>query len=214
MPLSEEQIQALLRLGASQLELGQLRQAEKTYQTLLRAMPAHAEALFGLAGIAAARHKPRKQRELLAELVSVHPQHLPGVLSLIRLLGGEDPAQALAVLERALEALPMQPELLLEAAVCLQQLGQFERARFYLEQITQAATGPLTGRAWVQLGRLQLRSGELQRAAEAFERAAALDPGLSKDPDWLDVEAKWRQLEARAEALDWQALEHRLEGRN
>ena len=79
MTLNQDQIQALIRLADSQLDLNQLRPAEKSYRTLLRHVPAQAEALYGLAEVARRRCKPRQQRAWLEELVAMHPQHLAGV---------------------------------------------------------------------------------------------------------------------------------------
>lgn len=211
MHLSDEQIQALHKLGHSQLELAQLRQAEKSFQTLLKYMPVHPEALFGLAEVARRQRKPRKQQSRLEELVSVHPQHLAGALALARLLAQNQPERALSYLERALEALPEQSELLLQMATCLQKMGQPERARFYLSQLTlRQPMGPYTAEAWVMLAQLALRTGELQQAAEAFERAGQLDPAIRADSRWIDLEARWRQLELRSGELDWQRIEKKL----
>lgn len=214
MMLSEDQIQALIKLASSQLELDQLRQAEKSFQTLLRLMPAQPEALYGLAEIARRKRKPRKQREWLEELVSVHPHHLAGVLALARLLGESHPQLALPYLERSLDILPDAGELLLQTASCLQKTGDAEKARFWLEQLVASQPlGPHSAEAWVMLAQLDLRSGELGRAAEAFERAARLDPAIKADSRWIDVEGRWNALAARSEALDWQGVEQRLEGR-
>lgn len=209
--LSEEQIQALIKLGTSQLELGQLRQAEKSFQNLLKYMPAHPDALFGLAEVACRQRKPRKQQARLEELASVHPTHLAGVLTLARLLEGTQPELALPYLESALEVQPDQAELLLQAASCLQKTGQHERAGFYVQQvIKRQPLGPHSAEAWVMQAQLALRSGELQQAAEAFERAAQLDSGIRQDSRWIDLEARWRQIEARAGDADWHMLEKRL----
>lgn len=211
MPLSDEQIQALIRLGSSQLALDQLRQAEKSYQTLLKYMPAQADALYGLAEIARRRNNPRKQQSWLEELVSVHPQHTQGVLALARLLAARQPQLALPYLERGLEALPEQGELLLESARCLQAIGQHDKARFHLEQLIQRQPlGPHAAEAWLQLAQLCLRSGELQRAGEAFERAATADPAIRHDERFVDLDADWQKIEARAKAIDWQAMEKKL----
>ncbi|HEY9839532.1 MAG: tetratricopeptide repeat protein [Candidatus Sericytochromatia bacterium] len=213
MSLSEEQIQALIKLGSSQVELGQLRQADKSFQTLLKYMPAHPDALFGLAEIARRQRKPRKQQAWLEELVSVHPQHLAGVMALARLLGESQPELALPYLERALEARPGQAELLLETAACLQRAGEYDRSRAFLEQLTrQQAPAGSAAIAWLLMARLHMRSGELPDAAKAFERAAELDPAIRSDPRWVDLDARWQQLEARADSLDWQAIEKRMGG--
>lgn len=206
MRLGDEQISALLKLADSQLQLGQLRQADKSFETLLKYMPAHPDALFGLAEIARRKNKPKRQRELLTELVSVHPQHLQGVLVLSQALA---PEQALPYLERALEAHPGAPELLLATADALLRTVQPERAGFYLAQAS-AQAGQLNGENWLNLARLQLRCGELAAAAKGFEQAVRLDPALRHDPRWVDIEARWRQLEARQSDTDLDALVSRL----
>jgi tetratricopeptide (TPR) repeat protein len=211
MRLGDEQIQALLNLAQSQLELEQVRQAGKSFETLLKYMPAHPDALYGLAEIARRQHKAKRQRALLEELVSVHPQHLAGVLMLSRLL---TPALALPFLERALEAHPHQPDLLLLTTEYLQRTGSGERAGFYLEQLVKSPSEPLSAEAWLQLAQLQLRAGELQAAATGFDRAVALNPALREDSRWVDIEGQWqkfadRQAGSQAD-VDWQALEARL----
>lgn len=211
LPLTDEQMQALIKLGESQLELNQLRQADKSFQTLLKYMPAHPEALYGLAEIARRQHNTRKQQARLEELVSVHPQHLAGVLALARLLDGK-PELAVPYLERALEVQPDEPQLLLQAAASLQRAGQAERSRFYLTQLlARQPLGPHAAEAWLLLAQAALRCGELQQAAEAFDKAAASDPAIRADHRFVDLEARWNQIEARANQLDWQAIEKKLE---
>lgn len=207
MKLADDQVSALLKLAQSQLELNQLRQASKSYQTLLKHLPTHPEALFGLSEIAARQNKPKQQRERLIELVSVHPQHLTGITQLSRLLS---PEQALPYLERALEAHSDVPELLLAAAESLVRAKQTERACFYLDQAV-AQPERLSGEDWLKLARLQLRCGELASAARGFEQAISLDPALKQDPRWLDLDASWRQLEAQQQDLDLEARARKIQ---
>lgn len=207
LPISEEQIQALLRLGESQLELGQMRQAARSFENLLKAVPAHAEALYGLAKVARAQGKKRQQLAYLKELLSVHPHHLAAVMDFAALA----PEASLFYLERALEGYPQESALLLQLARSLHELGQFERARFYLEQLLSFVShGPQAGEAWLRLAQLSLRQGELNLATRAFEAALQADPEIRHDPRWINLNTRWQQLEAKAGELDWQLLEKRL----
>lgn len=210
MTLNQDQIQALIRLADSQLDLNQLRPAEKSYRTLLRHVPAQAEALYGLAEVARRRCKPRQQRAWLEELVAMHPQHLAGVGALAEQLSAEDPALALPYLERALEVQPDAEALLLKTAECLLACDQPERAERYLRQLTTRSSGAAGAEAWVLLARQALRRGELAAASDDFARAVRLDPAIRHDARWIDVEARWRDLEARSQSPDWQARAARL----
>ena len=206
--LDEEQIQAILRLGASQFALKQYRQAHKSYESILKILPAHAEALFGQARIAKGQKKHKLQVRYLQELLSVHPYHQSGVLE----LADAASIESIPYLEACLESHPTDASLLLKLGQILILAKHFETAQFHLEQLLRfQPDSPQAGEAWLELAQIALRTGELAQAVKGFERAVALNPDLKQDSRFLNLEAKWKSIEKQHQDLDltdlWQTIE-------
>ena len=208
--LDEEQIQAILRLAASQLALQQHRQAYKTYDSILKIIPAHAEALFGQAQVAKGQKKRKLEIRYLQELLSVHPYHQAAALE----LANAAPIESIPYLEACLESHPTDPLLLLKLGQILILAHRFESARFHLEQLLRfQPDSHQAAEAWLELAHLALRTGELAEAVKGFERAIALHSGLKQDPRYVNLESKWKSIETQHQQLDltelWQKIESR-----
>ena len=182
--LDEEQIQAILRLGSSQLALKQYRQAHKSYESILKILPAHAEALLGQARVAKGQKKHKLQVRYLKELLSAHPYHQPAALELADVA----PTESTPYLEACLESHPTDPTLLLKLGQILMLAQRFETAQFHLEQLLRFQPDrPQAGEAWLELARIALRTGELAQAVKGFERAVAINPDLKQDSRYVNL---------------------------
>ena len=106
-------------------------------------------------------HDPRQPRELGAEL---------------RRQGRF--AEAIEVLQRALERVPGDAQMLSELAHAWRLRGDLAAARAAVSRALEIAPG-LAG-AWFNLGAVQIEQGETARGIESYRRALEIDPGFAE----------------------------------
>jgi Flp pilus assembly protein TadD/predicted Zn-dependent protease with MMP-like domain len=120
---------------------------------------------YALRGAAAALRPPRRDRELAAEL------------RLVAGIAENDLGRnrtALVHLNKALAAIPDDPDVIYERGVALFELCRFDEARRAFQRaLALAPDDPWTIH---QLGLLAERSGDLRRAEELLSRARKIDP--------------------------------------
>lgn len=195
---SHSQVESLLQLGRSQLELKQWRAAQKSFKKILKLAPENESAQVELARLAQQQHKTRQARQYLARLLEQNPHHSEALSLWALLFGAQEADSTLEKLERALINQPQNAQLSLRAAQCLFSLSQPERARYYLHNAWKQL--PQVGELCLELAGLFLQSGELNQAIAAFDRAVELEPALRDDPRWIDLEADWQKLQTHLQA--------------
>lgn len=206
---SAQHFEALLQLGRSQCGLGQWRSAHKSFQKILKQAPDHREANLELAKLYIIQKKSSKARTLLQDLLEEALPPLEAILIWAQSFGQTHAQATLKHLEKALNQHPNHAELLIQTAEYLIQNDQPERAYFHLQHCLE---NPLhSGRIWLALAHLLLQIGELSQASEAFQRAAEREPKLRQDPDWIDVEANWKSMQANMQPLDLASITEKLQ---
>lgn len=184
--MSNNSVETFLQLALSQAELGQWKDAEKNFRQVLRLSTEQPDALLGLARLAQTRGKQRQAREQYRNLITRHPNFLPGILAYLKLEIAENALEhALPVLEQALERYPRHLQLH-KLAVEIFEQRQPERAAFHLRQLL--SWYPDDGESWLLYAQLSLSQGELKEALQGFEQAVKAQPELRNDPRWIDIE--------------------------
>jgi tetratricopeptide (TPR) repeat protein len=201
-----------LSLRASALAaLGRLDEARLAFARALAVEPGDAEALLGAAELHVRRLGPardaletgleyalrgaraagaRKDRGLAARLVLVAAMAEND-------LGRSD--RALPHLDRALAALPGDPDVVYERGVALYELCRFEEAQRAFERAL--ALAPEDPWALHQLGLLAERRGDLARAERLLERARRLAPDEFAPEVPVDGEGFQREVRAAVAGL-------------
>lgn len=171
------------RDAASWVMLGRLHSAlenrsaaERAFEKALEAEPDNEDALVGLAAVYSDRGEPARAADLLKRAA----EKTPTAAALIRLATAyeemKDFALAAETLRKALEMNPPDPGALREKrAEYLINAGQYEEAAAVYEDIARDEpddSGPL-----VQLSRLYLQLGDLEKARAASDRAKVIDGG-------------------------------------
>jgi len=203
-----QQLEALQNMAQSQVELGQWRQARKTWLQILKQSPGHLQALLGLARLAQSQRQPKVAARYLQQALEQNPHQPEAVLLWCQLQGHAAAETRLQMLEQALEQHPRHPELLETAADTYLQAQQIDKARFYLEHLLSWC--PKHGVGHLKLAQVLLRSGELEAAARAFEVAVQLEPELRHDARWIDFDGQWQKIEAQLAHIDLAAFEQSL----
>ena len=192
LDVDPEFIPARRRLGAVWLDLNRLDAAAESYRALLERNPDDAEARFGLGRTLALRGETAQAIEEFSEAVRLAPDYGAAHYELslaYRDAGQPEPAQRHLELYQQRKGAPRGPDPLMAAVEMLAQgAGDSIRRGIALEE-----QGDLTGaiqahlralevdadvvQAHVNLVSLYGRTGEPDKAAEHYQRAAALNPG-------------------------------------
>jgi tetratricopeptide (TPR) repeat protein len=138
-----------------------------------------------------------------ATLIAEHDASVAVTHPLALAYRSPDPAQRLAMCVDVLKAGRTPAALVATASVCME-VNDFESAARDLDDAI--AQAPQWAAAHYERGKLWLRSDDMVKASESFQRAAELLPGF--EPAWSNLGATLGELDRTADAL--QAFERAL----
>ncbi len=178
-----------LEQAEAQMQVGQWRAAKKTYQRLFKHSAKQSseqiEALMGLAKITQAESKFKASQAYLDQLISLHPNYLPGLLLATRQANQcQAFKRAQSIIEQTLERFPRQVDVL-KLAAHIFAAKEPSRSQAILEQLL--AWYPEQKECWLDLVKLYLQSGQLGLAVAALETIDQEFPELKSDPRYLDL---------------------------
>ncbi|MEO1766476.1 XrtA/PEP-CTERM system TPR-repeat protein PrsT [Thiobacter aerophilum] len=172
---------AILMMGAAQLGLNNLSQAQTYLSAFVAAIPAHAYARRLLAITYLRQRQPDKALKLVEPLLAKDPD--PAVLALVgeAHLQRKDYVQAADYLEKAAQARPDQPILRTELAISRLARGQTEAGLSELEAAAKLEGSPI--QTDLLLIATQLGRGEFDAALAAIDALGRKQPKLPLVPN-------------------------------
>ena len=174
LPNNQTHVELLLARGELAILQGKAEQAKRAYNEVLKLMPNHAEAWYGLGLIEAERENVRDAKTLLGSALASNPQLAKASAELAAV---ETFAGNLDAAEKLLgDLLAREPD----NYVALTARGisrlKAKRTGDALEDFMRAGLiEPRYARAWLYSGVAFYQLGETDRALQAFRRAATLD---------------------------------------
>jgi Flp pilus assembly protein TadD len=171
-----ENLAALALKAHAQIELGDLNDADTTLRKILDLDPKNSEAVAGLCRIEMQRGHPDKAIELARFGASTRsPFGVFGALEARALMTQQRFSDAERVVDKALDHLPDDPDLLSVRAALFARAGKSAEAEAALRRAVSSA--PYHRQCRRQLGQLLMDSGRRQDAIEIYENLLTISPG-------------------------------------
>jgi len=168
---SDDSLDAAMRLHKS----GELVEAEQAYRRALSANPRNVQALYLCGLVKGQLGRPRGAIELLQQVVSLQPDHLPAISELAKLFHETGQLQESAEALRKLISLrPDLGELYSNLGTVLRRLGRAEEAVVAYEKAIELS--PDCAEAHSNLGNVLKGLRRFDEAAVAYRRAISLSP--------------------------------------
>jgi tetratricopeptide (TPR) repeat protein len=175
MSLAPANIGALLREALALQGQGQLREAEKIYNRVLKATPDNFDALNLLGGVKMAQGRVGEAQRLFSAAAKANPRVPHGWSNLGQALFALNrPTEALECLDKALVLAPGDPSILYQHAAVLLGLSRPQDALEEFQQVL--ARNPQSSEAFVGIGLAQAALGNPEEALAAFDAALSLNP--------------------------------------
>jgi Tfp pilus assembly protein PilF len=154
-------------------------QAESLLKAHLHDRPTDVPAIRMLAEVAMRVGRDEDARNLLERALELAPDFRPARYQLAILLHRRnEPAQALAEVDRLLSAEPRNPAYRNLAAVIYGRIGEYERSnRIYRELLKEY---PANSRVWLSYGHVLKTEGRQEESVAAYRRAIAHAPGFGE----------------------------------
>ena len=154
---------------------GKLDEAVAEFEKALALNQHDADALLGLAGIAALRGNRPRAEHLTQVALASNPDFPPALAQLadLRRDAGDLP-EAIRLYREALKIDDASPGLYLGLGDCLERAGQFAEAEKAFRRVISLQ--PDSFEAWYNLGVSTSQQGRFDESIAAYERALALDP--------------------------------------
>jgi tetratricopeptide (TPR) repeat protein len=166
---------AALRVALAHHEAGRLDQAEAGYRAILRADPAHADAMHLLGVIAQLRGRNEEAAGLIRRALAAMPDFPDGHMNLGNALRGLGRfSEARAAYEKALSLRPAFPLALTNLALLENDMGAHKAAEMHARRALEMAPGQFM--AWVALAVALRAQRRLPEAIAAFREALVMQP--------------------------------------
>ncbi len=169
----------LLRQAALAMNRNDVPRAERLLKDYLHDSPTDVPAIRMLAEVAMRVGRNDDARNLLVRALELAPGFMPARYQLAMLLHRRnEPAEALAEVERLLAADPRNPGYRNLAAVIYSRVGEYERSsRLYAELVREY---PANSKVWLSYGHVLKTEGRGEESVAAYRRALALEPSFGE----------------------------------
>ena len=166
----------LFASGLRQFQQGQIEQARRSCEQLLKLAPRHPDALHLLGIIALQRGDHAGAVEMLQRAVAVVPDHPDYQANLANCyVGLKRLPEALAAFERAARLAPDDPELQLGIGACLGMMGKAAESEASLRRLVERH--PRFGLGWFNLANVVRDQDRPEEARDLYGHATRLAPG-------------------------------------
>jgi len=206
-----------INLGAALRAAGDTDGAEQAYRTAIEKLPTSALAWFNLANLLREKNSPDEALNAYRKADALQPGTVETLNNLgVQLYDMGAVEEALAHYDAALAARPDHADTLTNRGNALQRMGRMEAAEAAIEQaLRQAPTHPVY---LVNKASFLAAAGRHDEAISCTDKAIAADPGYTQARlrraslliQTGDIEAGFREYEARWEIPNWHELPAKL----